>query len=97
VHGPPTAPSDPKLSKIGSAVHFAAKQPLQNTVPVDIALHTLGLPPVASGTARAARVAAPAFKYQPQPGALPIQPEPEAAAALRDYFSKMLAGYGRSP
>lgn len=97
VHGPPTPPSDPKLSKVGTAVNFAAKQPLSTTVPIDVGLHSLGLPPLASGAARTARVVAPAFQPKAQPGVGPIQPEPEAAAALRDYFSRMLAGYGRSP
>ena len=38
-----------------------AKQPLENTVPVDVGLHMLGLPPIATGTARTARIVAPAI------------------------------------
>lgn len=97
VQGPSLPPSDPKLSRVGTAVHAVAKQPLSTTVPIDVGLNAVGLPPVVSGTARAARVARPFFKPQSQPGAAPIQPEPEAAAALRDLFAKMSAGYGRSP
>ena len=97
VQGPSLPPSAPKLGKIGTAVHAVAKQPLENTVPVDVGLHMLGLPPIATGTARTARIVAPAFQPKAQPGAAPLQPEPEAVAALRDYFSKMLAGYGRRP
>ena len=93
VQGPSLPPSAPKLGKVGTAVHAAAKQPLENTVPVDVGLHMLGLPPIATGTARAARIVAPAFQPKAQPGAAPLQPEPEAVAALRDYFSKMMAGY----
>lgn len=97
VQGPSTAPSDPKLSRIGTAVHTAAKQPLSTTVPIDFALNSVGIPPVATAGARTAKkVVAPWFKPKVTPGAGPIQPEPEAAATLRDYFSRMLAGYGRS-
>lgn len=95
VQGPSLPQAEPQLSKVGKVVHAAAEQPLSTTVPIDVALHTFGLPPLASGGAKAAKVAAPLFKPT-APATGPVQPESQAAAALRDYFAKMLAGYGRS-
>jgi hypothetical protein len=95
---PPPMPAptgEPKMGRIGTAVHSASKVPLTTTVPIDLALAHFGVPPVVSGTAKTARLVRPLFKPQLPPAARP--PEPAAAAAARDMLAKMMIGYGRSP
>jgi len=91
----PAPTGEPKLSRVGSAVHSASQVPLTTTVPIDLALAHFGVPPIVSGTAKTARLVRPLFKPQLPPAARPL--EPAAAAAARDALARMMIGYGRSP
>lgn len=86
---------EPRMGRIGAAVQTVGNLPREATVPADAVLAHLGLPPVVTGTSTVAQHVSGMFKPKSPPGMMP--PEPDSAAAMRDFMAKAMAAYGRSP